>query len=158
MCPDLMQCVTFSLTIDVVSSQTNFWLSFCFKYLPYILNVAFPLAILSNAEWAEMLASTYFSVSKVYAGKETWTCNFIYFYQANVFTKLFSCHMEAVGKSQYCTSYLEQSTEIFFYSNILIFNLIQSFHTNLPEAIIYKLWQSKFVAYYTCNKKKKKLM
>jgi len=61
--------------------------------------------------------------------------------------------MEAVGKSQYCTSYLEQRTEIFFYSNILIFNLIQSFHTNLPEAIIYKLWQSKFVAYDTYKKK-----
>lgn len=148
-----MQYVPFSLTIDTVSSQTSFWLSFCFKYLPYILNVAFPLAVLSKAEWAEMLAVTCFSVSKVYAGKETWTCNFIYFYQTNVFAKLFSCHFKAIGKSQYCTSYLEQRTEVFFYSNILIFNLIQSFHTNLPEAIIYKLWQSKFVTYDTYNKK-----
>jgi hypothetical protein len=39
--------------------------------LPYILNVALPLAILSIAERAEMLALTYFSVSKMYAGKET---------------------------------------------------------------------------------------
>jgi hypothetical protein len=66
-----MECVPFPLTIDVVSSQTSFWLSFCFKYLQYILNVAFPLAILSSAERAEMLALTYFSVFKVYAGKET---------------------------------------------------------------------------------------
>jgi hypothetical protein len=66
-----MQYVPFALTIDVVSSKTSFRLSFCFKYLPYILNVAFPLAILSHAEQAEMLALTYFSVSKVYAGKET---------------------------------------------------------------------------------------
>jgi hypothetical protein len=36
-----------------------------------------------------MLALTYFSVSKVYAGKETWTCNYIYSYQANVVTQLF---------------------------------------------------------------------
>jgi hypothetical protein len=58
-------------------------------------------------------------------------------------------HSQILEESQYCTSYLEQRTEIVFYSNNLIFNLVQSFNTNLPEAIIYKMWQSKFVTYDT---------
>lgn len=148
----LMYCklLYFQITICVLSSQMSFWLSFCFKCLPYILNVALPLAIRSTAEWAEMLAVTYLSVSRVYAGKDTWTCKYlIYSNQANFLTEFFIISLRVAGKSQYCTSYLEQRTEIFFYPNSLIFNLIQSFNTNLPKAIVYKLRQSKFVTYDT---------
>jgi hypothetical protein len=88
----LMYCKVLyvQITICVLSSQISFWLAFCFKYVPYILNVALPLAIRSTAEWAEMLAVTYLSVSRVYAGKDIWTCKYlIYSNQANFLTEFF---------------------------------------------------------------------